>query len=158
MTGSLSRAEEALKQEIGRLGYSAITLNGVIGAGIFGLPAIAAARAGAFSPWMFLLCGVLILTVVLSFARASSFFHNTGGPIVYASHAFGPFVGFQTGWIFYLSRVASMAANTNLLVTYASWYWPNLNSGWTLAAGIIAVIVSLTALNIIGVRSGMITI
>jgi amino acid transporter len=158
VTGSLSRAEEALKQEIGRLGYSAITLNGVIGAGIFGLPAIAAARAGAFSPWMFLLCGVLILTVVLSFARASSFFHNTGGPIVYASHAFGPFVGFQTGWIFYLSRVASMAANTNLLVTYASWYWPNLNSGWTRAAGIIAVMVSLTALNIIGVRRGMITI
>jgi amino acid transporter len=51
-----------------------------------------------------------------------------------------------------------MAANTNLLVTYASWYWPSLNSGWTRAAGIIAVVVSLTALNIIGVRRGMIAI
>jgi len=57
VTGSHSRVEEVLKQEIGRLGYSAITLNGVIGAGIFGLPAIAAARAGAFNPWTFLVCG-----------------------------------------------------------------------------------------------------
>jgi amino acid transporter len=158
VTGSDSRGEEALKQEIGRLGYSAITLNGVIGAGIFGLPAIAAARTGAFSPWMFPLCGALILTVVLSFARAASFFRNTGGPIVYASHAFGPFVGFQTGWVSYLSRIAAMAANTNLLVTYAGWYWPMLNSGWTRAAGIIMVLVSLTALNTIGVRRGMTTV
>ena len=158
MTGSHSGGEEPLKQEIGRLGYSAIALNGVIGAGIFGLPAIAAARTGAFSPWMFLLCGALILTVVLSLARASSFFRSTGGPIVYASHAFGPFVGFQTGWISYLSRVAAMAANTNLLVTYAGWYWPALNSGWTRGAGIVVVLVGFTALNIIGVRRGMVTV
>jgi amino acid transporter len=158
VTGTHSRGEEALKREIGRLGYSAITLNGVIGAGIFGLPAIAAARTGAFSPWMFPLCGALILTVVLSFARASSFFRNTGGPIVYASHAFGPFIGFQTGWILYLSRVAAMAANTNLLVTYAGWHWPILNSGWARALGIIAVLVGLTALNAIGVRRGTITV
>jgi amino acid transporter len=107
---------------------------------------------------MFLLCGFLILTVVLSFARAASFFRSTGGPIVYASHAFGPFVGFQTGWISYLSRVAAMAANTNLLVTYAGWYWPALNSGWIRATGIVVVLVSLTALNTIGVRRGMITV
>jgi amino acid transporter len=153
-----SRAETGLKQEIGRFGYSAITLNGVIGAGIFGLPAVAAARTGAFSPWIFVLCGLLILTVVLSFARAASFFRSTGGPIVYASHAFGPFVGFQTGWVSYMSRVAAMAANTNLLVTYAGWYWPALNSGWIRAAGIATVLVSLTALNAIGVRRGMMTV
>ena len=50
-------SEEGLRREIGRLGFGAITLNGVIGGGIFALPAIAAARAGEFSPWMFLICG-----------------------------------------------------------------------------------------------------
>ncbi len=158
MTDSQPRGEEALKREIGQLGYSAIALNGVIGAGIFGLPAVAAARTDAFSPWMFLLCGLLILTIVLSFARAASFFRNTGGPIVYASCAFGPFVGFQTGWITYLSRVAAMAANTNLLVTYAGWSWPALESGWIRAAGLTAVLGTLTTLNAIGVRRGMITV
>ena len=85
--------EETLKRAIGKLGYSAVNLNSVIGAGIFGLPAAVAARAGYFSPWAFLLGGLLILTIVLSFARAASMFRSTGGPIVYASHAFGPFVG-----------------------------------------------------------------
>ena len=79
-----------LDRGITRTGYAAITINGVIGAGIFGLPAIAAAKTGAFSPWLFVWVGLLILTVVLSFARASSMFRHTGGMIVYASQAFGP--------------------------------------------------------------------
>ncbi|HSM68959.1 MAG TPA: amino acid permease, partial [Xanthomonadales bacterium] len=118
--------EAALRHVIGKLGYGAINLNSVIGAGIFGLPAVLAARAGYFSPWAFLLGGVMVLTIVLSFARAASMFKSSGGAIVYASHAFGPFIGFQTGWLAYLSRVAAMGANTNLLVTYASWFWAPL--------------------------------
>ena len=69
-----------LQREIGKLGFSAIVLNGMIGAGIFALPAVAAANTGLFSPWMFVICGLLIMTVVLSMARAASFFSGTGGP------------------------------------------------------------------------------
>ena len=147
--------EEELRRGIGRLGYSAIALNGVIGAGIFGLPAVAVARSGDFSPWLFLICGALILTIVLSFARAASFFRSTGGPIAYADLAFGPFVGFQAGWLGYLSRVAAMGANANLLVTYAAWFWPGLDDGITRSISITLILVGLTTLNIIGVRSGM---
>ena len=118
--------DAGLKRAITRTGYSAITINGVIGAGIFGLPAVAAQKTGAFSPWLFVWAGLLILTVVLSFARASSMFRHTGGAIVYATHAFGPFIGFQTGWLAYLGRVSAMGANANLLVTYASWFWEPL--------------------------------
>ncbi|MEE8495734.1 MAG: hypothetical protein V3S21_04580, partial [Xanthomonadales bacterium] len=66
--------EAGLQREIGKLGFSAIVLNGMIGAGIFALPAVAAAKTGLFSPWMFVICGLLIMTVVLSMARAASFF------------------------------------------------------------------------------------
>ena len=104
--------ESALERAIGGLGYGAININSVIGAGIFGLPAAAAAATGAFSPWLFVIGGVLVLTVVLAFAQAASMFQKSGGVIVYASHAFGPFIGFQTGWLAYLSRVASVGANT----------------------------------------------
>ena len=38
--------EETLKRAIGKLGYSAVNLNSVIGAGIFGLPAAVAALCG----------------------------------------------------------------------------------------------------------------
>lgn len=150
--------DEPLSREIGSLGYSAITLNGLIGAGIFALPGVAAHALGNFSPWMFLICGALILTIVLSFARAASFFSSTGGPTVYATHAFGPFVGFQAGWLMTLSRVASLAANTLLLVTYAGWLWAPLTDGLPRKAAVVIVLLGLTGLNIIGVRKGMLTV
>ncbi len=149
------RESGLLKRDINRLGFAALTLNSVIGAGIFGLPAVAAARAGDFSPWMFVICAVLTLTIVLSFARASSLVRETGGVIVYASHAFGPFVGFQTGWLSYLSRVTAMAANANLLVTYLSWFWQPLDGQPWRSLALTAIIGSLTWLNVVGVRNSI---
>lgn len=150
-----AKPEEALKRAIGKLGFSAVNLNSVIGAGIFGLPAVVAARAGYFSPWAFLIGGLLVFTIVLSFARASSMFRTTGGAIEYASHAFGPFVGFQTGWLAYLARVAAMGANTNLLVTYASWFWAPLDGDPYRAFALTILISSMTWLNVIGVKNSL---
>jgi len=150
-----SEHEPALERAISKTGYIAITLNGVIGAGIFGLPAVAAAKAGAFSPWLFVIAGLLIFCVVLSFARAASMFRRTGGMVVYASHAFGPFVGFQTGWLAYIGRVTAMGANANLLVTYASWFWAPLGSQPYSSITISALIMGLTWLNVSGVRNIM---
>jgi amino acid transporter len=147
--------DAGLRREISRLGFGAMALNGVIGAGIFALPAVAAEAAGLFSPWLFLVCGVLIMTVVLSFARAASFFSNTGGPLAYVGHAFGPFAGFQVGWLFTFSRVAAMAANTNLLVTYSAWFWEPLATGLFRQAAITAVIAFLVYVNVIGVKRGV---
>jgi APA family basic amino acid/polyamine antiporter len=147
-----------LKREIGKLGFGAIALNGTIGAGIFALPAIAVDRAGLFSPWIYVACGVLIMAIVFVFARVASYFRDTGGPVTYATRAFGPFVGFQAGWLLTLSRAAAFAANAHLMVTYAGWFWPPLSDGaWHLAA-VVAVCVLLTAINMIGVRQGMLAI
>ncbi|NNK38148.1 MAG: amino acid permease, partial [Xanthomonadales bacterium] len=113
-----------LKREISQLGFGAIALNGTIGAGIFALPAIAVAQAGLFSPWLYVLCGLLIMAIVFAFARVASYFSDTGGPVTYAGRAFGPFAGFQAGWLLTLSRAAAFAANAHLMVTYAGWFWP----------------------------------
>ncbi len=147
--------EAGLRREISRLGFGAMSLNGVIGAGIFALPAVAAAATGLFSPWLFLICGLLIMTVVLSFARAASYFSDTGGPLAYVGHAFGPFAGFQVGWLFTFSRITATAANTNLLVTYLSWFWEPLDSGLIRQMVITAILLFLTVINVIGVRRGV---
>ncbi len=147
--------ESALERAIGSFGFGVININSVIGAGIFGLPAAAAAASGAFSPWLFVIAGILVLTLVLSFAEAASRFQRTGGVLAYASHAFGPFIGFQTGWLAYLSRVAAMGANTNLLVTYASWFWPPLDSEPYRSITLTVLIGSLTWLNVVGVRNSV---
>jgi len=150
-----SNPEPELRRAISKTGYSALTLNSVIGAGIFGLPAVAAAKTGAFSPWLFVIAGLLIFSVVLSFARAASMFRNTGGVVLYASHAFGPFIGFQTGWLAYLGRVTSMGANTNLLVTYASWFWTPLADSLNRSIMMTVLIMGLTWLNVCGIRNSI---
>jgi len=147
-----------LKKEISALGFGAIALNGTIGAGIFALPAIALELAGLFSPWIYVACGILIMAIVFVFARVASFFSDTGGPVTYATQAFGPFVGFQAGWLLTLSRAAAFAANAHLMVTYAGWFWEPLADGnvHLVAVGLVCVV--LTAINIIGIRQGMMAI
>jgi amino acid transporter len=155
---SSNRPQVGLKREIGQLGFGAIARNGTIGAGIFALPAIAIERAGLFSPWIYVACGLLIMLIVFVFARVASYIRDTGGPVTYATTAFGPFAGFQAGWLLTLSRAAAFAANAHLMVTYAGWFWPPLSDGsWHMAAvGIVCVV--LTVINVIGVRQGMLAI
>jgi amino acid transporter len=152
------QSKSGLRREIGQLGFGAIALNGTIGAGIFALPAIALERAGLFSPWIYVACGVLIMAIVFVFARVASYFSDTGGPVTYATRAFGPFVGFQAGWLLTLSRAAAFAANAHLMVTYAGWFWPPLADGTAHLVGVGVVCVLLTAINIVGIRQGMIAI
>jgi amino acid transporter len=144
-----------LRREISQLGFGAIALNGTIGAGIFALPAIAIERAGLFSPWIYVACGMLIMAIVFVFARVASFFSDTGGPVTYAARAFGPFAGFQAGWLLTLSRAAAFAANAHLMVTYAGWFWPPLVDGPAHLTAVVAVCVILAVINIVGVRQGM---
>lgn len=148
----------SLDRDISRLGFAAITLNGVIGAGIFALPAVAAARSGNFSPWLFLFCAILIMSVVLCFSRAASFVTHTGGPIQYAGLAFGPFAGFQTGWLTYLGRVSALGANIKLMVIYAGWFWAPLESGLAHDFAVTMLFVVLATANVIGVRKSMLVV
>ncbi len=107
-----------INRVINKIGIAAIALNGVIGAGIFALPAGAAQLSGNLSPWMFIVCGLLMLIIVLSFAQLSTAFSETGGPVLYAQKAFGDHVAFQTTWLLYVSRFTATAANSNAFVFY----------------------------------------
>lgn len=150
-----TKTDTSLRRVISRLGFGAMNINGVIGAGIFGLPAIAAAKTGAFSPWLFVISGVLVFTIVLCFARAASLVRNTGGITVYATHAFGPLVGFQTGWLAYIGRATAVGANSNLLVAYASWFWAPLDSEPFRSIILSVLILGITWINVRGVKSSM---
>jgi amino acid transporter len=120
---------EALPRNLGAWGIWLLVVNGMVGAGIFGLPSGAAAAAGGFSPLLYVLCALLILPVLLCFAELASYFRSTGGPSRYATDAFGPFVGFQTGWLFYAARALSFSANSVLMVESIGYFWPAAASG-----------------------------
>ncbi len=144
-------AEGGLRRDIGLTGSAFLAFNGIVGAGIFGLPGDLHARFGAFAPWLFLIFGLLILAIVLPFARLAACHERTGGPVTYAAHL-GPAIAFQTGWLYCLARVTSMAANTNLFVDNMARLWPPMGTWVGRASLMVALIGALTLINIVGVK------
>src|SRR5687768_5461421 len=143
---------EGLIRALRRWDLVALVINAVVGAGIFGLPSEVFSRTGVYSLLAFVVCAVAVMLIVLCFAEVSSRFSDTGGPYVYAREAFGPAVGFQVGWMMWIARVTAFAANCNLLVAYLTFFIPSVAGGLPRALAITAIVVSLTALNVIGVR------
>ena len=144
-------AEGGLRRDIGLTGSAFLAFNGIVGAGIFGLPGDLHAKFGSFAPWLFLIFGLLTLAIVLPFARLAACHERTGGPVTYAA-SLGPPVAFQSGWLYCLARVSSMAANANLFATYAGTLWPPLGT-WVGRASLIALLIgALTFVNVVGVK------
>jgi len=144
-----------LVRAIGFLGVAVLALNAVIGAGIFALPATVTAQAGLLSPWLFLIIGTLVITIVLTFAELASYFKESGGLVLYTTTAFGPLVGFGTGWIYFISRVSAFAANSTVLALYLGTVWPWVAAGTGRAVLITALSVALTYANYTGVKDGV---
>lgn len=144
--------EEKLIRGIGRWDFTAMVINAIIGAGIFGLPAKIYAQIGAYSLIAFAACAVIMGLIVLCYAEVASRFSATGGPYLYAKEAFGPLIGFEVGWLYWIVRVATFAANCNLFVTYLGFFFPAANEGWFRVGIISLVVLIITAVNVIGVR------
>ncbi len=144
-----------LKRDIGMLGAGFLVLNGLIGAGIYGLPSKLFEQAGMFSPWLFIIAGAFMIMVVWTFAALASYFTNTGGPVVYASSGFGPLVGFQTGWLLYMGRVTAIAANVNVLVNYLAYVWEDASGEGIKIMLIFLIIGGLAVINILGIKKAV---
>jgi APA family basic amino acid/polyamine antiporter len=147
-----------LLRVVGLAGLTAIALNGVVGSGIFVLPARVYALAGAASPAAYILAALLIALVVACFAEAGSRSEETGGPYLYARAAFGEFAGFLIGWMFMITRLTGGAAIANAFVAYLGEIDPALATGPGRFAAITIAIGALAAINIYGVRRASSTV
>jgi APA family basic amino acid/polyamine antiporter len=131
-----------------------MSLNNVIGSGVYLLPAAAAALLGSASLWAVALAGLVVLLLVLCFAEAGSRFDEPGGAYVYTREAFGPFVGFQVGWMTWLTRVASAAALWNGFAQALTFFWPGATAGAARVAVITVPLALNVWINIVGVKHG----
>ena len=148
--------ESKLVRGLGRWDLTAIAINTIIGTGIFILPAKVTGLIGSYSLFAFILCAVIVAFIVLCFAEVSSRFQSTGGMYLYAKEAFGSVVGFEVGWLYWVVRVATFAANCNALLIYLGFFIPGANQGYTRIALITGVVILITTVNILGVRESAI--
>lgn len=143
-----------LVRTIGRWSLTALMVNSIIGAGVFGLPSVLAAQLGGLSPWSCMLAGAGILVIAACIAEVSSQFDETGGLYLYARTAFGRFPGLVVAWLTWLTRIAGPAAAADLFATYAGQFVPALRGRRAELIVIALLIGQLAVFNYVGVRTG----
>jgi amino acid transporter len=129
-------------------------LNTMIGASIFGLPSLIAARLGRRSPIAYFVALVGVAVIAACLAEVASYFQQAGGPYLYAREAFGQFVGIQIGWLTWLSRISACSGVANLFITYLTAFVPAARAP-LMRVGILAVLIGfLAGVNYRGVADG----
>ena len=150
----MTETSSGLVRTIGRWSLAALMVNTMVGASIFGLPALIAARLGKWSPVGFLLAFAGISVIAACMAEVASQFRETGGPYLYAKAAFGRFLAIQNGWLMWLTRIAAVSAVANLFISYLGEFFPGAK-GTLARAGILTMLIGfLAAVNYRGVTGG----
>ncbi len=147
-------SSEGLVRAIGRWSMAALTVNCIIGSGVFGLPSVLASLLGRASVVAVALAAVAMAVIMGCFAEVASRFAHTGGPYLYAQEAFGRFMGIQVAWLVWFVRLTSCAANANLFVTYLGEFWPQATRAAMKLTILTALIGILAAINFRGVKAG----
>ncbi len=114
------------KRSIGPIGLLFAGISSVIGSGwLFG-PLYAAQIAGPAAIISWMLGGILMIIIALTFAELGSTFPVAGGMIQFAQFSHGPLVSFMIGWMVWISSVAVAPVETIGLIQYAANYIPAL--------------------------------
>ncbi len=131
---------------------TALVVGSMIGSGVFLLPASLAQYGGAsLIGWGITLCGAILLA--LTFARLSMRWPQTGGPYVYARHAFGDLPGFVVAWSYWTSIWCANAAIAVAFAGSLGAIFPAATATPVRAAGCaLAALWVCSAINLAGVR------
>ena len=154
MTETAPAGTSALVRVMGRWSLVALTVNSIIGSGIFGLPSAVANFVGKISPLAVLFAGAGMGVIMGCYAEVASHFHEAGGPYLYARAAFGRMMGIQTAWMLCLGQVSAPAANANLFVIYLGEFWPHARDPLPRFAILTVLVGMLAVINFRGVRGG----
>lgn len=149
-----TKSSTGLIRAVSRWQIVGLSLNDVIGSGVYLLPAAAALLLGPISIWAVLLAGCAVAILVLCFSEAASYFDEPGGAYLYTREAFGEFVGFEVGWMTWLARVTSVASLSVGFALAFGYLWPGATEGWGRALVITLSLGLLTWINVIGVKEG----
>src|SRR5215831_13698794 len=136
-----------LVRAIGRWSLAALTINCIIGSGVFGLPSVIAAQVGQASSFAWLFAAAATGLVMACFAEVSSRFEGSGGVYLYTRSAFGRTFGIATAWLGLLARLTAAAANANLFILYFAEFWPAAKFGIPRIAVLTAILGVLTGVN-----------
>ncbi len=148
----MTQRDAGLLRRIGPWALGAAIVNGVVGAGIFSLPAAMCAAAGARAPLAYLACALAMGMVVTCFAEAGSRMPTSGGVYGYVADAFGELAGFLCGMMTWMSSVLACGGIAGAFAGTVGTVVPVVASGPGRAAVIVLAIGGIALVNLRGVR------
>ncbi len=148
------KEESGLIRAIGVPGLTANIVNSTVGAGIFALPAVVAFQIGAAAPLAYVICALAMCLFVTSFAMAGSRVSLTGGLYSYVEVAFGRYVGFLGGVLYFLTAILAVSGIVTLIASSVGSLIPILATRVGHVITILSILLFLGAINIRGVRAG----
>ncbi len=124
----------------------------IVGSGIFIMPIVAAQTSGSWSIFAWIAAGLYTLLTGLCFAELAVRIPKAGGLYAYAHDVFGDFLGFFTGYTFWLGYWITIAVEILALAWYLSFFTA-LSFDLRLAISVFIAFV-FTLVNYKGVRWG----
>jgi basic amino acid/polyamine antiporter, APA family len=152
---SIENSDEGLKRVIGVTALTLSIISGVIGAGIFVLPAVVGIELGAFSVIAYIVCGILLAAIMVCYAEIGSRVITSGGSYAYVEKAFGTFPGYIINWLYFLGWGAiSSAALMNIVADSLNVLFPVFANTIVRAVFFLILVVFMIMVNIYGAKQG----
>lgn len=122
---STANADEGLKRVIEVQGLALSIVNGVIGSGIFVLPALVGIALGGFGVFGYIFCSIMLVCILLCYAEVGSKVTTSGGSYAYVEAAFGDFPGFVMNWLYFFGwGILGSAAVINIIADSLAVLYP----------------------------------
>ena len=140
--------EPSLKRDLGLLRATMIGIGGTISASGFVIIGYAAGLAGYAIVPVVLVCGVISLLTMFSYAELGTAIPLAGGEYTWAKVAYGGVIGFLTGWFEWLSNMFYAAISAIGFAYVISYIFPNIN----IPLVAVFVVMVFTIVNLRGVK------
>lgn len=130
-----------------------ISLNIMMGAGIFINTVELAKRAGHLSGFMYPLMGLFIAPLMLTIATLIRL-HPAGGFYVFGEREINPFIGYVCTWSYFIAKLASASLMIHVAVSLISQIFPNLLSSGSLLFYDLLLLTLFIFLNTLNMKTG----
>ncbi len=138
-------------RKVGPVLATGLVASNMVGSGIFLLPAtLATVGSITIIGWLVATVGALLVAVTL--ARLAQISPQAGGPCAYAGDALGPYIGFQSTFLYWISCWVGNIAIAVAAIGYLASFFPGLAFTMQASVATVAIIWLLTLANILGPR------
>ena len=141
-----------LSAKLSTFDVTSLVVGSIIGADVYVATAIGARLLGPASLLVWVLAGLMAMSIAISFAYCVMMLPKVGGPYAYVKQAFSPFAGFLVGWGLLLAEWFSLAVFPVAFTQYFISIGPGIDLlGQAILKAIFIGIILVT--NLVGIKA-----